>query len=97
MIGIWWALRAPFFFAPVERSQQIIRQGRAEIIRDPDTVAIHSQGPDLRLLRFHGHQARHRHASPGNDNFFPGRDPLQEARKVGLGLMNVDFHRVTID
>ena len=50
------------------------------------------QRPDLALLGSTGHQAGHRNSGAGDGHFLPVGDPLQKAREVRLGFVDVDFH-----
>jgi hypothetical protein len=78
-------------FASIKRFQQIIGQGRVEVVGNPYFFARETQRPHTFLILY-GHQSRYRDARPRNRDLLSFGNPLKETREMSLCLMDVHFH-----
>jgi len=89
-------MRVQFWqFAAVKQFQQIVGQRCVEIVGDPDFTARESHGPLCGGLR--GNQPGYGNAGAGDRDFLSGCDPLEQAREVSLGLVDIYFHDRRLD
>src|SRR5258708_5907238 len=72
-------------------NQQVMRQRRVKIIRDLEAITINTQKAPKLLGRGNRNDSRDGHTSVGYDHFSSRGNALQQGRKMGLRLMDIDF------
>src|SRR5579862_4074616 len=72
-----------------------LRVGSVEIVGNPNLAAIHAHRPRP-AAGCDRDEFRHRDTGARNRDLLACRDPLQQPRKLGLRLVNVDFHSLRL-
>jgi hypothetical protein len=82
--------------AAIESFEQVVRERGIEVVGDPHSPPVKAHGAGFHL-RHDGDETGDGDAGAGDGYFLSGGHALQEAGEMSFGLMDVDFHKATVD